>query len=353
MPARTLYVSPLPATASNKRLEEIFSEIGPVKQCFVVNEKGSDKCRGFGYVTYSMEEDSQRALKEVKEYDGKRLSVILAKRKIKEKRKTEKDGAPKEKDAALKVNEQNKSVKKVNLKPRLIIRNLSFKCSEDDLKQILSKFGTVLEAKIPLKPDGKMRGFAFVLFQNLFEAGKALHALNLKEIKGRQVAIDWAVPKEQFIATQPPSSAGTQIIEATAKKSDAKTNAEDKEEKKPQAAPAKKRVPSKSSVKQVEESEADDDDDDDDDASEDQDSEVEVEEEVEEEEEDEDSDMKEEEDEEEEEDDDDMSQEEEDDSEDDNSSFDSNDDDDEEDDEDMEADKPGNNSLLMFFMFCM
>uniref|UniRef100_A0A8C2WX19 RNA-binding protein 28 n=1 Tax=Cyclopterus lumpus TaxID=8103 RepID=A0A8C2WX19_CYCLU len=209
MPARTLYVSPLPAAASNERLEEIFSEIGPVKQCFVVTEKGSDKCRGFGYVTYSMEEDSQRALKEVKLYDGQRLSVTVAKRKIKDKKKTGmcKDMSNNFENAAPKENEQNKSVKKINLKPRLIIRNLSFKCSEDDLKQILSKFGTVLEAKIPLMPDGKMRGFAFVLFQNVLEAGNALHAMNLKEIKGRQVAIDWAVPKDKFIATQPPSSA--------------------------------------------------------------------------------------------------------------------------------------------------
>ncbi|XP_034391455.1 RNA-binding protein 28 [Cyclopterus lumpus] len=344
MPARTLYVSPLPAAASNERLEEIFSEIGPVKQCFVVTEKGSDKCRGFGYVTYSMEEDSQRALKEVKLYDGQRLSVTVAKRKIKDKKKTapeepaaapkekdaapkekdaapkKKDSAPKKKDAAPKENEQNKSVKKINLKPRLIIRNLSFKCSEDDLKQILSKFGTVLEAKIPLMPDGKMRGFAFVLFQNVLEAGNALHAMNLKEIKGRQVAIDWAVPKDKFIATQPPSSAGNKIIEANTKKSGAKIDTEDKEEEKPHAAPEKKRVPSKPSVKQVEESQSDDDDD----ASEDQDSEEEEEDE-----EDEDSDMG--------EDEDDMSQEEEDGSDDDKSSFDSNDD--EEEDEDTEADK--------------
>lgn len=40
MPAQTIFVASLPATATNQRLEEIFSEIGPVKQCFVVREKG-------------------------------------------------------------------------------------------------------------------------------------------------------------------------------------------------------------------------------------------------------------------------------------------------------------------------
>ncbi|XP_068579454.1 RNA-binding protein 28 isoform X2 [Cebidichthys violaceus] len=321
MPARTLFVSSLPVSASNEGLEQIFSEIGPVKQCFVVSEKGTDKCRGFGYVTYSMEEDAQRALKEVKEYDGRKLSVTVAKKKInvKDKRKT----APEEPAAAApKENEQkNKGFRKSSLKARLIIRNLSFKCSEDDLKQILSKFGTVLEAKIPLKPDGKMRGFAFVLFKNVSEAGRALTALNLKEIKGRQVAIDWAVPKDKYIATQPPSSAVNKITEATTKKSDTKSDTEDEDEEKPQAAPEKKRVPSKPSVKQVEESQSDEDeDDDDDDASEEQDSEEE-----------EDDHEKE---------DDDVSQEEDDGSDDDKSSLDSNDEDEEEDeDEDTEEDK--------------
>lgn len=40
MSAQTLFISCLPASASNERLEEIFSEVGPVKQCFVVKEKG-------------------------------------------------------------------------------------------------------------------------------------------------------------------------------------------------------------------------------------------------------------------------------------------------------------------------
>ncbi|XP_031723050.1 RNA-binding protein 28 isoform X2 [Anarrhichthys ocellatus] len=342
MPARTLFVSSLPASASNEGLEQIFSEIGPVKQCFVVSEKGTEKCRGFGYVTYAMEEDAQRALKEVKEYDGRKLSVTVAKKKInvKDKRKT----APEAPAAAAapKENEQkNKGFRKNSLKARLIIRNLSFKCSEDDLKQILSKFGTVLEAKIPLKPDGKMRGFAFVLFKNVSEAGKALTALNLKEIKGRQVAIDWAVPKDKYIATQPPPSAGNKITEATTKKSDTKSDTEDEDEEKPQAAPERKRVPSKPSVKQVEESQSDDDDDDDDDdASEEQDSEEEEEEEEEDDEDDEDEDEKE---------DDAVSQEQDDGSDDDKSSLDSEDEDEDEDEdeeEDKSAKKKASNKLL-------
>ena len=33
--------------------------------------------------------------------------------------------------------------------------------------------------------DGKMRGFGFVLFKNMSGAGKALKAMNMKEIKGK------------------------------------------------------------------------------------------------------------------------------------------------------------------------
>uniref|UniRef100_A0AAQ5YYY2 RRM domain-containing protein n=1 Tax=Amphiprion ocellaris TaxID=80972 RepID=A0AAQ5YYY2_AMPOC len=162
----------------------------------------TEKCRGFGFVTYSMEEDAQRALKEIKEYDGQRLSLSVAKKKIKDKKKAEAVAAPKENE------EKFKGIKKIQMKSRLIIRNLSFKCSEDDLKQVFEQFGTVLESKIPLKPDGKMRGFAFVMFKNVSEAAKALKAMNLKEIKGRQVAVDWAVPKDKYVATQQSSDSG-------------------------------------------------------------------------------------------------------------------------------------------------
>uniref|UniRef100_A0A8C7XN36 RNA binding motif protein 28 n=1 Tax=Oryzias sinensis TaxID=183150 RepID=A0A8C7XN36_9TELE len=211
MHTQTIFVGSLPESATNERLEEIFSEIGPVKQCFVVREKGTEKCRGFGFVKYSMEEDAQRALKEIKDFDGKRLSLSLAKKKIDDKKKAVKKTDPAPNPAAKKV----PGIKKQQLKSRLIIRNLSFKCSEDDLKEVFEKYGTVLEAKIPLKPDGKMRGFAFVLFKNVCGAAKALKEMNLKEIKGRPVAVDWAVPKDKYTASTQSSHPGNNTKQAS------------------------------------------------------------------------------------------------------------------------------------------
>uniref|UniRef100_A0A672GTX6 RNA-binding protein 28 n=1 Tax=Salarias fasciatus TaxID=181472 RepID=A0A672GTX6_SALFA len=204
MASPTVFVGSLPASASNERLEEIFSEIGPVKQCFVVKKKGAEKCQGYGFVTFSMLEDAQRALKEVKDYDGHKLFLSVAKKKMRDKKKK---AAGEESGEAPEDSEQKpKASRKKAVKARLIIRNLSFKCTEDELKEIFGKFGTVVDAYIPLKPDGKMRGFGFVLFKTVSGAAKALSEMNLKEIKGRQVAVDWAVTKEKYVATQQPST---------------------------------------------------------------------------------------------------------------------------------------------------
>lgn len=205
MAGLTLFVGRLPPSARSEQLEELFSQVGPVKQCFVVTEKGSKACRGFGYVTFSMREDVQRALKEITTFEGCKINVSVAKKKLKNKSK-EKGGN--ENSESPKKEQKPKRAKVADKKARLIIRNLSFKCSEDDLKTIFAQYGAVLEVNIPRKPDGKMRGFAFVQFKNLLEAGKALKSMNMKEIKGRTVAVDWAVAKDKYKNTQSASAPG-------------------------------------------------------------------------------------------------------------------------------------------------
>ncbi|KAF0877782.1 RBM28 protein, partial [Crocuta crocuta] len=205
MAGLTLFVGRLPPSARSEQLEELFSQVGPVKQCFVVTEKGSKACRGFGYVTFSMLEDVQKALKEITTFEGCKINVTVAKKKL---RKKSKEKGENGEFLSPKKELKPKKPKVADKKARLIIRNLSFKCSEDDLKTVFAQYGAVLEVNIPRKPDGKMRGFAFVQFKNLLEAGKALKSMNMKEIKGRTVAVDWAVAKDKYKNTQSASAPG-------------------------------------------------------------------------------------------------------------------------------------------------
>ncbi|XP_013772254.1 RNA-binding protein 28-like, partial [Limulus polyphemus] len=83
-------------------------------------------------------------------------------------------------------------------KGRLIIRNLSFKATDKKIKQAFSKFGNITEITIPKKEDGKMKGFAFVQFENTSSAIKAINSLNAKEFLGRPIAVDFSLPKLKY-----------------------------------------------------------------------------------------------------------------------------------------------------------
>ncbi|GFR09182.1 RNA-binding protein 28 [Trichonephila clavata] len=95
-------------------------------------------------------------------------------------------------------NKVKKKRPKTKKRKRLIIRNLSFKAEEEDLKEVFSKFGKVLDAKIPLTADGKKRGFGFVEFEDTKSLIQAMKSMNYKEIHGRKVAIDYAIDKTSY-----------------------------------------------------------------------------------------------------------------------------------------------------------
>jgi RNA recognition motif-containing protein len=56
----------------------------------------------------------------------------------------------------------------------------------------------VWEVTIPVKPDGSMRGFAFIGFTCKGHAEKGIAQMNGQKVAGRTVAVDWAVAKWQY-----------------------------------------------------------------------------------------------------------------------------------------------------------
>ena len=80
-----VFVRNLPHSTTDESLENAFSEIGLVRQAWVAREKGTHVHRGFGYVTFSMKEDVEEALKlNMKmEIGGRKIGILRSKEKEK------------------------------------------------------------------------------------------------------------------------------------------------------------------------------------------------------------------------------------------------------------------------------
>jgi len=75
-----LYVGNLPYEVDDKKLAEMFAEIGEVVEAVVITEKETGRSKGFGFVTMKDDADAEKAAKEMneKEIDGRPLKVDIA-----------------------------------------------------------------------------------------------------------------------------------------------------------------------------------------------------------------------------------------------------------------------------------
>lgn len=188
---RTLFVRSIPEDATNEELSEYFSQFVPVKHAVIVTDE-EKKSRGFGFVSFPMDEDTLTALVEAKKqkFKGRFLRVDIAKRRDR-KNKNKEEGAPQETRAPRETVEKRKA--------RLIIRNLPWSCkSPDTLRNIFQKYGAVHDAYIPAKKGGLMKGFAFVTMKKHAAAERAVKESVGLKIDGREVAVDLAVEKSKW-----------------------------------------------------------------------------------------------------------------------------------------------------------
>ena len=81
---------------------------------------------------------------------------------------------------------------------RVIVRNVSFKATENDIRQAFSEAGFVWDLTRPLGPDGVPKGFAFLNFCCRADAERAVKIINGSKLLGRTIAVDWAVSKRAF-----------------------------------------------------------------------------------------------------------------------------------------------------------
>jgi multiple RNA-binding domain-containing protein 1 len=83
---------------------------------------------------------------------------------------------------------------------RLFVRNLTFSCTEDEIKSIFGAFGPVTMVHLPLDAEKKSKGFGFVQFVIPEQAQKAREELDGSSFQGRLLHIINAKKAPEIVA---------------------------------------------------------------------------------------------------------------------------------------------------------
>jgi len=168
-----LYIGNIDYGTDGERLREIFEKEGTVTDAFVPMERGTNRPRGFGFVTYATRSEAIRAMEKLdgSELDGRTI-------RISESRPREKSSGPFNSTGAVEV--------------KLFVGNLSFDTETEKIRRLFETIGEVTDAYMPSdRGNGKHRGFAFVTMASS-DAEKAMKELTGEDLDGRQIRIEEA-----------------------------------------------------------------------------------------------------------------------------------------------------------------
>lgn len=72
-----VYVGNLPFSIDDEKLREVFSKFGEIEEATVIKDKYSGRSKGFGFVTFTNDENAKKAVEEMndKEVEGRALKV--------------------------------------------------------------------------------------------------------------------------------------------------------------------------------------------------------------------------------------------------------------------------------------
>jgi RNA recognition motif-containing protein len=81
---------------------------------------------------------------------------------------------------------------------RLFVGSLPYDVTQEELQEMFAAMGTVESATlITDKFSGRSKGFGFVEMSSDAESDKAIKELNGKDVKGRNIVVNEARPREE------------------------------------------------------------------------------------------------------------------------------------------------------------
>lgn len=200
--------------ATKEALKEHFSKYGTVQEVNLL-KKPDGKLVGCGFVHFADVTQAEKAIAATnkKPFLDRPIHVAFAvskkayvqnmennpKQRFNGTSEDDNNLFSKDKEETDKSTEEKQKKERINRNARLVVRNVSFKATEETLKEHFAPYGDILEVKLLKKPDGKLVGCAFVHFKNVPMAKKALLNTNMKPFLGRPISVDWAVAKNKYM----------------------------------------------------------------------------------------------------------------------------------------------------------
>jgi nucleolin len=175
--ATKLYIGNLGWDTSTEDLQASFAEFGNMGDCYVVIDRATGESRGFGFVTFSTEEEAQRAVEAMngREMQGRKIRVDISKPK---------GSAP----ARGAQDEGNK----------IYIGNLGYDTTVEDLRQHFGQHGDLVDITVVTDRDsGNSRGFGFATYSSASEAQAAADSMDGFEMDGRQLRVNISRPRAE------------------------------------------------------------------------------------------------------------------------------------------------------------
>ncbi|MBE3604450.1 RNA-binding protein [bacterium] len=92
---------------------------------------------------------------------------------------------------------------------KLYVGNLAYSVSNDDLHELFSQAGQVQSATVIMdKFSGQSKGFGFVEMTTAEEVAQAIRQLNDTDLKGRNIKVNEARPRESSFGNRDRSGGG-------------------------------------------------------------------------------------------------------------------------------------------------
>lgn len=116
--------------------------------------------------------------------------------------------------AATSTESADREIRRWIISAKVFVGNLNFATTRDQLKELMSTVGTVVDIFLPNdRVTGRPRGFAFVEFSSEDEAATAIAKLNGQDLEGRPLRINEAEDRPRNRPPRAPRPAPPQFFD--------------------------------------------------------------------------------------------------------------------------------------------